>query len=146
MKEVKKQGGLNAEIQSRIGHQLRAMYDDVVRQGVPDRFAELIKKLDGPEAAAAQIDDPEKKDGGDRCPSQTRFAAPFYLRGPPAARQAATGPARSVDTGRRLRLLLRGRGRHLRLRGRHHQEPRQPRALEIVGAALCRWRRGFRSR
>jgi len=52
MKEVKKQGGLNAEIQSRIGHQLRAMYDDVVRQGVPDRFADLIRKLDGPEAAA----------------------------------------------------------------------------------------------
>jgi hypothetical protein len=44
-----KQGGLNAEIQSRIGHQLRAMYDDVVRQGVPDRFAELIRKLDVPE-------------------------------------------------------------------------------------------------
>ncbi len=41
-----RQGGLNAEIQSRIGHQLRAMYDDVVRQGVPDRFAELIKQLD----------------------------------------------------------------------------------------------------
>ena len=50
MKEVKsqasqsgaprKQGGLNAEIQARIGHQLRAMYDDVVRQGVPDRFSE----------------------------------------------------------------------------------------------------------
>src|SRR5438105_4474290 len=34
-------GGLNAEIQSRIGHQLRAMYDDVVRQGVPERFAQL---------------------------------------------------------------------------------------------------------
>ena len=48
MKDVKKQGGLNAEIQSRIGHQLRAMYDDVVRQGVPDRFAELIRKLDAP--------------------------------------------------------------------------------------------------
>ena len=60
MKEVKKQGGLNAEIQSRIGHQLRAMYDDVVRQGVPDRFAELIRKLDGPEAAAAQMDKPQK--------------------------------------------------------------------------------------
>ena len=44
-----KQGGLNAEIQSRIGHQLRAMYDDIVRQGVPDRFAELIRKLDVPE-------------------------------------------------------------------------------------------------
>jgi hypothetical protein len=56
MKDVKsrnaapgKQGGLNAEIQSRIGHQLRAMYDDVVRQGVPDRFAELIRKLDASE-------------------------------------------------------------------------------------------------
>jgi Anti-sigma factor NepR len=44
-----KQGGLNAEIQSRIGHQLRAMYDDVVRQGVPDRFSELIRKLDTPQ-------------------------------------------------------------------------------------------------
>ena len=59
MKDVKsknaapgKQGGLNAEIQSRIGHQLRAMYDDVVRQGVPDRFAELIRKLDAPEGDA----------------------------------------------------------------------------------------------
>jgi Anti-sigma factor NepR len=48
MKDIKKPGGLNAEIQSRIGHQLRAMYDDVVRQGVPDRFADLIRKLDTP--------------------------------------------------------------------------------------------------
>jgi hypothetical protein len=44
----RKPGGLNSEIQSRIGHQLRAMYDDVVRQGVPDRFADLIRKLDVP--------------------------------------------------------------------------------------------------
>ena len=50
-----KPGGLNAEIQSRIGHQLRAMYDDVVRQGVPDRFAELIRKLDVP-ATSPQVD------------------------------------------------------------------------------------------
>lgn len=48
-------GGLNAEIQSRIGHQLRAMYDDVVRQGVPDRFAELIRKLDGSGPSHPQI-------------------------------------------------------------------------------------------
>jgi RNA polymerase sigma-70 factor (ECF subfamily) len=51
-----KQGGLNAEIQSRIGHQLRAMYDDVVRQGVPDRFAELIRKLDTPEGVMPLTD------------------------------------------------------------------------------------------
>ena len=55
-----KQGGLNAEIQSRIGHQLRAMYDDVVRQGVPDRFAELIRKLDVPHA------DPQVESAGDQ--------------------------------------------------------------------------------
>lgn len=48
-----KTGGLNSEIQSRIGHQLRAMYDDVVRQGVPDRFADLIKQLDASETNAA---------------------------------------------------------------------------------------------
>ena len=79
MKDVKSQmskntvpgkpGGLNPEIQSRIGHQLRAMYDDVVRQGVPDRFAELIRKLDTPEAAQAHSDAAEdqaaKKDGRD---------------------------------------------------------------------------------
>ena len=62
MKDVKTQGkgGLNAEIQSRIGHQLRAMYDDVVRQGVPDRFADLIRKLDTPEpgGGAADAGDP----------------------------------------------------------------------------------------
>ncbi len=65
MKEAKKQGGLNAEIQSRIGHQLRAMYDDVVRQGVPDRFAELIKKLDVPEASPQLGNAGEKNDGGE---------------------------------------------------------------------------------
>jgi Anti-sigma factor NepR len=53
-----KQGGLNAEIQSRIGHQLRAMYDDVVRQGVPERFSELIRKLDTP------ADSPQVSTGG----------------------------------------------------------------------------------
>jgi len=57
----RKAGGLNSEIQARIGHQLRAMYDDVVRQGVPDRFAELIRKLDEP-GASAQI---AKEEGSD---------------------------------------------------------------------------------
>ncbi len=56
--------GLNAEIQSRIGHQLRAMYDDVIKQGVPDRFADLIRQLDSSAAAAtiaAQESSAEKK-------------------------------------------------------------------------------------
>ncbi len=41
-----KSGGLDRQIQAKIGQQLRAMYDDVVEQGVPDRFAELLKRLD----------------------------------------------------------------------------------------------------
>ncbi|MDR3486015.1 MAG: NepR family anti-sigma factor [Bradyrhizobium sp.] len=60
-----KQGGLNAEIQSRIGHQLRAMYDDVVRQGVPDRFADLIRKLDASDANPQMGTAGEKNDGRD---------------------------------------------------------------------------------
>ena len=60
-----RQGGLNAEIQSRIGHQLRAMYDDVVRQGVPERFAELIRKLDAPAAAHQLRRDGEGGEGGE---------------------------------------------------------------------------------
>ena len=42
----KNASGLNREIQSKIGQQLRAIYDDVVQEGVPDRFAELLKQLD----------------------------------------------------------------------------------------------------
>ena len=65
MKEAKRQGGLNAEIQSRIGHQLRAMYDDVVRQGVPDRFVELIRKLDVPEGNPQLGSAGDKNNGGE---------------------------------------------------------------------------------
>ena len=68
MKEIKKPakpGGLNAEIQSRIGHQLRAMYDDVVRQGVPDRFVELIRKLDVPASNPQLGNAGDKNNGGE---------------------------------------------------------------------------------
>jgi len=41
-----KQGALGRPIQDRIGQQLRAMYNDVVSQGVPERFSDLLKKLD----------------------------------------------------------------------------------------------------
>ncbi len=38
---------LNREIQAKIGQQLRAMYKDVEDQGVPERFIELLRRLDG---------------------------------------------------------------------------------------------------
>lgn len=37
---------LGSDIQAKIGQHLRAMYDDVVRQGVPDRFMDLLAQLD----------------------------------------------------------------------------------------------------
>jgi hypothetical protein len=43
---MKNDATLGRDVQHKIGEQLRAIYDDVVSQGVPDRFAELIKKLD----------------------------------------------------------------------------------------------------
>jgi hypothetical protein len=38
--------GLGGEIRGKIGRQLRDMYDDVVSQGVPDRFVELLNRLE----------------------------------------------------------------------------------------------------
>ena len=39
-------GRLGRDVQGKIGQQLRAMYDDVVSQGVPDRFTEMLQHLD----------------------------------------------------------------------------------------------------
>jgi hypothetical protein len=37
---------LGRDIQTKIGQQLRAMYDDVVSQGVPPRFVDLLDRLE----------------------------------------------------------------------------------------------------
>jgi hypothetical protein len=37
---------LDRTVQSRIGDQLRAMYDDLMQQPVPDRFRDLLEKLE----------------------------------------------------------------------------------------------------
>jgi len=36
------------QIQDHIGRQLRSIYDDILNQPVPDRFRELMDKLDAP--------------------------------------------------------------------------------------------------
>ena len=59
--------------------------------------------------------------------------------------QAAAGSARSADPGRRIRLFLRGSRGDLRLRGRHHQEPRQSRAGQARRIAVDRRRRRLRA-
>jgi hypothetical protein len=40
---------LGSEIKAKIGHQLRIMYGEIVNEGVPDRFAEILRGLDDPE-------------------------------------------------------------------------------------------------
>ena len=38
-------GGVDDPIQRAIGDKLRAVFEEVVQQPVPDRFAELLRKL-----------------------------------------------------------------------------------------------------
>jgi hypothetical protein len=36
---------LGREVQARIGQQLRALYDDVVKEGVPQHINDLVRRL-----------------------------------------------------------------------------------------------------
>jgi hypothetical protein len=46
-KSISKPAKLSREVQARLGQQLRSMYDDVVNQGVPDRFTALLNQING---------------------------------------------------------------------------------------------------
>jgi hypothetical protein len=41
----KPEARLGREVQARIGQQLRAIYNDVVNQGVPSHLADLVRRL-----------------------------------------------------------------------------------------------------
>jgi hypothetical protein len=59
---IRKAGGrLSREDQRRLGDILQRVYDDVIRQGVPDRFKDLLSELDGPQG--------KKEGGGAETPS-----------------------------------------------------------------------------
>ena len=45
MKPVAK---LGTDVKAKIGQQLRDMYGEIVDQGVPERFAEILSGLDDP--------------------------------------------------------------------------------------------------
>jgi len=44
---------LGREVQARIGQQLRAMYDDVVKEGVPQHIGDLVLRLSEQDDGAA---------------------------------------------------------------------------------------------
>jgi hypothetical protein len=47
--QVRRPGGrLSREDQRRIGDILQRVYDEVLRQGVPDRFKDLLERFDQP--------------------------------------------------------------------------------------------------
>jgi len=48
-KSDSKPAKLSREVQARLGQQLRSMYDDVVNQGVPERFTDLLNRINGNE-------------------------------------------------------------------------------------------------
>jgi hypothetical protein len=46
--EMKPVAKLGTDVKAKIGQQLRVVYDDIVGQGVPDRFVEILRGLDDP--------------------------------------------------------------------------------------------------
>ena len=51
---------LDGEVEAHIGGRLRAMYDSVLREPVPDRFMDLLRQLDSKTAEPADM--PKRKD------------------------------------------------------------------------------------
>ena len=109
------------------------MYDDVVRQGVPDRFAELIRKLDGPEAAAPRSTTEQKLTG--RANALTSFVMDILVS-VPSLRAFAISLSGNGDRADDLvqETLLRAIAHRLR-----------PARLEPAGLAVIILRNLFRS-
>lgn len=42
----KTRGRLGRDVQNKLGQQLRTAFDEVVSEGVPDRFLEVLRRLD----------------------------------------------------------------------------------------------------
>ena len=58
---------LDSDVETHIGGRLRAMYDSVLREPVPDRFLDLLRELDtkvpaSPEEAALPARQPKRDD------------------------------------------------------------------------------------
>ena len=58
---TKGKGRLGRDVQSKIGQQLRSMYDNVVSEGVPDRFTDMLRQLEEQNAQQAKAQ-PDQKD------------------------------------------------------------------------------------
>ena len=73
-------GQLNRDVQRRLGDTLRAMYDEVVNEGVPPRLVELLKRIDekrsphaSPQGAAQGARKQEENVAGSEPGQETRL-------------------------------------------------------------------------
>jgi hypothetical protein len=55
----KRTPALPRDAQAKIGEKLKALYDDVVNQPVPERFKDLLAQLDASAAAMSTASPPE---------------------------------------------------------------------------------------
>jgi hypothetical protein len=56
MKPVAK---LGTDVKAKIGQQLRDMYEDIVGQGVPERFVDILSGLDDPSGDEGSKNEPK---------------------------------------------------------------------------------------
>jgi hypothetical protein len=55
---------LRHDIKAEIGRQLRSMYTDMVNQGIPDRFSEILRRLEQALPAESRPEGKEKGSNG----------------------------------------------------------------------------------
>ncbi len=48
-----RRGRLSRDVQSKLGETLHAMFDEIVKEGVPDRFSKLLEQINGGTCMAA---------------------------------------------------------------------------------------------
>ena len=98
-----------AFVQARLGQQLRAMYDDVLNQGVPDRFADLIKRIFlpgyGNKTLAAMEDQATVTLGGGSVGSASTSARTMLTRWVVTRRPGRRSPASRKPSARNSRTL-----------------------------------------
>jgi Anti-sigma factor NepR len=84
---------VGTDIKARIGQQLHAMYSDVVNQGVPDRFSEILRRLDRASEAGT---DGKAKMGG-RMGAPNKPVRDVMLAAVPSLRAFAISLCGNVD-------------------------------------------------
>ena len=62
--------GLDADVETHIGNRLRAMYDSVLHEPVPDRFLDLLRQLDSKISAQADTQADTGKPGAKPAPQR----------------------------------------------------------------------------